>query len=148
MNMAKKYKQLIRKMTWMEATIIVVGTMLFAIAIIRFVSGEWLNGAACLLYIWVIFRFWFLIRKNRILQCYIEILEGERARNEEIISTYKKMAAAYDKAIAARDDMLENHRKIDLNNQVIISNLEKMNKNLERELLSREGFIPSEGGGE
>lgn len=148
MNMAKKDKQLIRKMTWMEATIIVVGAIICAIAIIKFVSGEWLNGVACLLCIWVICGAWFLIRKNRTTQCYIEILEGERARNEKIISTYKRMEAAYDKAIAARDRMLENHRKIDLNNQVIISNLEKTNKNLERRLLSREGFIPSEGGGE
>lgn len=148
MNMEKKEKQLIREMTWMEATMIVAGVMLCAIAVIRFVSGEWLNGAVGLLYVWVICQAWFLIRKNRILQCYIEILEGERARNEEIISTYKKEEAAYDKVIANSDRILENYRKIDLNNQVIISNLEKMNKNLERELLSREGFIPSEGGGE
>ncbi len=146
MNMEKK--QLIRKMTWTEATMIVIGMMLCAIAIIKFVSGEWLNGAVSLLYIWVLCLAWFLKRKNRIRQCYIEISEGERARNEEIISTYKKMEAFYEKSLSCSMRMIENLREINKINQNIISNLEKTNKNLERELLNREGFIPSEGGGE
>lgn len=143
-----KDEKRIREMKWMEIGVTVAVIVLCATLILRLADGDWLGSIANIAFLAVVYNYFRRARTTRLLMHYIDILEAERDYNEKRIETYEKMCQAQKEAIDNLKQMVANKDKIVSNQESIIANTERMSKNLERELLSREGFIPSEGGGE
>lgn len=138
----------IRELKWMEVATTVAVIALCATLMLRLADGDWLGALTNALYFVVVYVLFKQVRTTRLLMHYVNILETERDYYEKRIEAYEKTCQAQEEAIANLKQMVANKDKIVSNQESIIANTERMSKNLERELLSREGFIPSEGGGE